>query len=287
LQNDLLTKLNEQYPRLSKGQKQIASYIMDNYDRAAFITASKMGQIVGVSESTVVRFASAMGYDGYPELQRSLQEIIRTRLTAMQRIQLTSEMDEADVLKTVLKADMNNIRATIDMVDNASFMAAVDAILHARRIYVIGMRSAMPLAQFLAYYLSFVCDMVIPVNGAISDPFEQMARISNQDVCIGISFPRYSSRTVEAMQYAKNCGAITIAITDSMGSPLAVHADHALTARSDMASFADSLVAPMSLINAIIVAAGHAHREELVEHFSMLENIWGNHHVYVTKSQQE
>ncbi len=282
-QNDLLLRLQNQFPMLSKGQKQIASYIMENYDRAAFITASRMGRMVGVSESTVVRFAYTMGYDGYPALQRALQEMIRTKLTAMQRIQLTSDIDQADVLKTVLKADMQNIRATIDTVDNTAFQGAMNALLNADRIYVVGMRSAFPIAQFLTYYLNFIFPGVVTVNGALSDACEQMSRICEKDVCIAISFPRYSTRTVDALQFAKERGSNTIAITDSMASPLTPYADFALTARSDMASFADSLVAPLSLINAIIVAAGLVRKDQLMEHFDKLEQIWGSHHVYVTK----
>lgn len=282
-QSDLLLRLQNQFPMLSKGQKQIASYIMENYDRAAFITASRMGRMVGVSESTVVRFAYTMGYDGYPALQRALQEMIRTKLTAMQRIQLTSDIDQADVLKTVLKADMQNIRTTIDNIDNATFQGAMNALLGAKRIYIVGMRSAYPIALFLTYYLNFIFPDVIAVNGALSDACEQMARIGEGDVCIAVSFPRYSTRTMEAMQYAKDRNATTIAITDSMASPLTPYADFALTARSDMASFADSLVAPLSLINAIIVSAGLVRKDQLMEHFDRLEQIWGSHHVYVTK----
>lgn len=284
-QNDLLVRLQSQYPTLSKGQKQIANYIMENYDRAAFITASRMGRMVGVSESTVVRFAYEMGYDGYPALQRALQELIRTKLTAMQRIQLTSDMEQADVLRTVLKADMQNIRATVETVDNDVFQGAMQAILCAERLYIVGMRSAYSIAQFLSYYLNFVLPDIVLINGAMSDACEQMARINEKDVCIAISFPRYSTRTVEAIQYAKERCARTVAITDAPASPLVPYADFALTARSDMASFADSLVAPLSLINAMIVYASLARKDELMEHFDRLERIWGSHHVYVTKSR--
>lgn len=282
-ENDLLLKLNQTYKSLSKGQKQLANYIMENYDRAAFITASKMGRIVGVSESTVVRFAYALGYDGYPELQKSLQELIRNKLTSVQRIQLTSDLKQDDVLKSVLKADMANIRATIDSIDNAAFNASIEALLNAKKVYVVGVRSAAPLAQFLSYYLNFVLDNVITVNMIVSDAYESMVRISKDDVCVGISFPRYSRRTIEALSFAKGRGAKLIAITDSVFSPLAELADHALIARSDMASFADSLAAPLSLINAIIVAASLQRKDEVYERFSQLESIWGRQNVYVTK----
>ncbi len=286
-QNDLLVRLQQQFPKLSKGQKQIASYILNNYDRAAFITASKMGRMVGVSESTVVRFAYVVGYDGYPALQRALQELIRTRLTSMQRIQLTSDIAPNDVLRSVLKADMNNLRATIDTVDNVAFNGAMEALLKAKRVYIVGMRSATPLAEFLAYYLGYVREAVLPVTATISDAFEQMIHIDQDDVCLGISFPRYSSRTVEAMHFASSRGATTVAITDSPASPLAPLATYCLTAHSDMASFADSLVAPLSLINAIIVAAGMSRKDDLMNNFSQLEQLWGQHNVYVTRHSED
>lgn len=282
-EQDLLVSLRTSYPKLSKGQKQIASFIMENYDRAAFITASKLGQTVGVSESTVVRFAYTMGFDGYPALQRALQELIRTKLTAMQRIQLTSEMDYTDILKTVLKADIQNIRATIDAVDNHAFLQSVEAILHSKRVYVVGMRSAYPIAKFLTYYLNYICTGSVLMNGALNDACELVASIEQSDTLIAVSFPRYSSRTASAIQYAKERGATTIAITDCAASPLSAFADHLLLARSDMASFADSLVAPLSLVNAIIVAAGFHRKEHLMEHFDTLEKLWGSQQVYVTE----
>ena len=272
--SDLLVRLNKNYKTLSKGQKQLAAYITENYDRAAFITASKMGRIVGVSESTVVRFAYALGYDGYPELQKSLQELIRNKLTSVQRIQLTGDLQPNDV---------SNIRATIDSIDNASFNAAINALLEAKKVYIVGLMSAAPLAQFLAYYLGFVMDNVVMVSGAMGNIYEDLFRISSEDVCIGISFPRYSNRTIDALDFARGKGATIIAITDSVSSPIAEKAEHALIARSDMAGFADSLVAPLSLINAIIVACSLRRREQVSNTLSQLEGIWGSHGVYVTK----
>ena len=279
--SDLLVRLNKNYKTLSKGQKQLAAYITENYDRAAFITASKMGRIVGVSESTVVRFAYALGYDGYPELQKSLQELIRNKLTSVQRIQLTGDLQPNDVLRSVLKSDVSNIRATIDSIDNASFNAAINALLEAKKVYIVGLMSAAPLAQFLAYYLGFVMDNVVMVSGAMGNIYEDLFRISS--VCIGISFPRYSNRTIDALDFARGKGATIIAITDSVSSPIAEKAEHALIARSDMAGFADSLVAPLSLINAIIVACSLRRREQVSNTLSQLEGIWGSHGVYVTK----
>ncbi len=281
--SDLLVRLNKNYKTLSKGQKQLAAYITENYDRAAFITASKMGRIVGVSESTVVRFAYALGYDGYPELQKSLQELIRNKLTSVQRIQLTGDLQPNDVLRSVLKSDVSNIRATIDSIDNASFNAAINALLEAKKIYIVGLMSAAPLAQFLAYYLGFVMDNVVMVSGAMGNIYEDLFRISSEDVCIGISFPRYSNRTIDALDFARGKDATIIAITDSVSSPIAEKAEHALIARSDMAGFADSLVAPLSLINAIIVACSLRRREQVSNTLSQLEGIWGSHGVYVTK----
>lgn len=281
--SDLLVRLNKNYKTLSKGQKQLAAYITENYDRAAFITASKMGRIVGVSESTVVRFAYALGYDGYPELQKSLQELIRNKLTSGQRIQLTGDLQPNDVLRSVLKSDVSNIRATIDSIDNASFNAAINALLEAKKVYIVGLMSAAPLAQFLAYYLGFVMDNVVVVSGAMGNIYEDLFRISSEDVCIGISFPRYSNRTIDALDFARGKDATIIAITDSISSPIAEKAEHALIARSDMAGFADSLVAPLSLINAIIVACSLRRREQVSNTLSQLEGIWGSHGVYVTK----
>ena len=281
--SDLLVRLNKNYKTLSKGQKQLAAYITENYDRAAFITASKMGRIVGVSASTVVRFAYTLGYDGYPELQKSLQELIRNKLTSVQRIQLTGDLQPNDVLRSVLKSDVSNIRATIDSIDNASFNAAINALLEAKKVYIVGLMSAAPLAQFLAYYLGFVMDNVVMVSGAMGNIYEDLFRISSEDVCIGISFPRYSNRTIDALDFARGKDATIIAITDSVSSPIAEKAEHALIARSDMAGFADSLVAPLSLINAIIVACSLRRREQVSNTLSQLEGIWGSHGVYVTK----
>ena len=279
---DLLVRINQNYSSFSKGQKLLANYIMENYDKAAFITASRMGRTVGVSESTVVRFAYALGYDGYPALQRSLQELIRNRLTAVQRIQLTSELEHEDVLSAVLKSDIANLRATIDTADNRVFNQVVEALFNAGRIYIVGMKSALPLAQFLGYYLSFVLDNVITVNASFGDAYESMIRIGPGDLCIGISFPRYSTRTVEALSFAKSMGANVAAITDGLFSPIAEMADFVLLAHSDMASFADSLTAPLSLINALIVAASLRRKDDVYERLDKLEHLWRRQKVYMS-----
>ncbi|MDD6044473.1 MAG: MurR/RpiR family transcriptional regulator [Clostridia bacterium] len=278
---DLLARINANFSSFSKGQRLLANYIVENYDKAAFITASRMGRTVGVSESTVVRFAYALGYDGYPELQRSLQEMIRNRLTTVQRIQLTSDLEQDEVLSTVLKADIGNIRSTIESVDTAVFNSVIDDMLAVRRVYIVGIKSAAPLAQFLGYYLNFILDDIMIVTSMQSDVYESMLRIGCEDMCVGISFPRYSARTVDALKFAKDRGARVTAITDSMFSPIAELADSVLIARSDMASFADSLVAPLSLINAIIVGAGLRRKTTVSECLDQLESIWKSQNVYI------
>ena len=255
---DLLHSISEGMSGFSKGQKLIARYIIENYDKAAFMTASKLGNTVGVSESTVVRFATEVGFEGYPQLQRALQELIRNRLTAVQRMEVTSEqMGEHDILSKVLTMDIEKIRRTLEEQSNEGFEAAADSIIAAKNIYILGIRSSAALAQFMSFYFNQIFPNVRLVTGSsASEMFEQIFRVGKDDVFIGISFPRYSKRTVKAIDYAKERGATVIAITDSAGSPLAAKCDHLLLARSDMASFVDSLVAPLSLINALIVAVG-------------------------------
>ncbi len=271
--------------RLSKSQKRIAEYLLAHCDKSASMTAAKLSERVGVSESTVVRFAVALGYDGYPDMQRAMQEMNRARLTSVQRIELAGGLRQEDVLQTVLRADMNNIRQTIEETDMRSFDRAVDALLSAEHVYVVGLRSAAPLAQFLGYYLGFALDGVVLVQPGVSEVIEQMTRISPRDVLIGISFPRYSRRTIDAMAYARERDATIIALTDTTASPAARDAGICLTARSDMAAFVDSLVAPLSLINALIVAVGLRRRAILSDHLEQLERIWDASHVYSAEEQ--
>lgn len=282
---DLIHRINVNFKKMSKGQKLISEYIINNYDKAAFMTASKLGQKVGVSESTVVRYANMLGYDGYPKLQKALQELIRTKLTTVQRIEMSSDLDQKMILKNVLKADMNNIRMTIDEADNEIFEKVIDCILKARYIYILGLRSAAPLAQFMGYYLNFIFNNVRIVTSGVNDIFEQLIHIDNQDLLIGISYPRYATRTIEAMSFAKTRGAITVALTDSLLSPLTSYSDYTLQARSDMASFVDSLVAPLSLINALIVGVGMKKSPHLASEFSKLEEMWDKYNVYVSKDR--
>ena len=282
MKRNLLKEIKDRMPSFSKGQKLISVYILDNYDKAAYMTAAKLGAIVNVSESTVVRFAIELGFDGYPEFQHSLQEIVRTKLTSFQRIEVTNNIiGDGDVLTKVLLADSDKIRHTLEDIDRAAFNRAVDEIVNARRIYVVGVRSSSALASFLGHSLGQIFDEVKilePTSG--SEMFEQILNIGEDDVIIAISFPRYSKKIINAVDYAKHRGASVIAITDSAMSPIAQGASEVLLARSDMASFVDSLVAPLSIINAIIVAVSRAKQDELTERLRKLEEIWDEYDVY-------
>ncbi len=283
---DMIDRLNQSGKRLSKGHRKIAQYIVEHYEKAVFMTASKLGESVGVSESTVVRFASAMGYEGYPQLQRSLQELVSHRLTANQRFEMSTEIDPREALNVVLKSDMQNLRATMEQMDEVVFEDVVNRLLSAKSIYVMGLRSAAPLAQFMGYYLNYIFDNVHLVSSGATDVFEEISKLKENDVLVGISFPRYSSRTLEAMRFAKRCGAQVVAITDGPMSPLADMADATLTARTDMASFVDSLAAPLSLINALLVALGLHRKDALKEHFRQLESIWETYEVYLEETNR-
>lgn len=282
MERDILARLARENSGFSKGQRKIAKYVLDNYDKAAFMTAGKLGATVGVSESTVVRFASDLGYDGYPEMRKALQEMIRSRLTSVQRIEVAHEtMDEENILHSVLTADMEKLRITLDEYDEASFNEAVDTILNAKHIYIVGMRSSTCLANFLGFYLNLLQENVhIIQDTAVSEVYEQIIRIKEGDVFIGITFPRYSSRTAKAMNYAKRAGAKCIGITDGKTSPFYGVADTLICAKSDMVSFLDSLVAPLSLINALIVSVGIRSKESISDTFKRLETIWADYDVY-------
>lgn len=279
---DMIKCIQDNLPGMSKGQKLIANYIINHYEKAAFMTAAKLGEVVGVSESTVVRFAIELGYDGYPKLQKLLQELIKSKLTSVQRIEVSSNrINEENILKSVLQSDMEKIKLTLDEIDQNSFNNIIECIMNAKRIYILGVRSSAPLASFLGFYFNLIFDNVRLVHTtSVSEMFEQILRASEGDVIIGISFPRYSKRTAKAMQYVKSQGATVIAITDSHESPLASCADHAIIARSDMASFVDSLVAPLSVINALIVAIGIRKKDNIYKTFEKLETIWDEYQVY-------
>ena len=286
MEMDLNGRIKEIYSSMSKGQKLIAEYILNNYDKAAFMTASKLGKTVGVSESTVVRFAGALGYDGYPRLQKALQEMIRNKLTMVQRIELSNDMRNEDVLRKVLKADINNIRHTInEMMNEQVFNDVVDKIFTAKNIYILGLRSAAPLAEFFGYYLRFILSNVRVVTSSINDVVEQLSHIQQDDLLFAISFPRYARRTVDAIAFCREQGAETVALTDSQLSPLTSYANHVILAKSNMASFVDSLVAPLSLINALIVSVGMRKKADVSSEFLRLEKIWDEYQVYVGKDR--
>ncbi|MBP3794278.1 MAG: MurR/RpiR family transcriptional regulator [Ruminococcus sp.] len=288
MNKDLFSLINEKLPSFSKGHKLIANYILAHYDKAAFMTAQKLGKTVGVSESTVVRFATMLGCDGYPGLQRSLQDLMRSRLTAVQRIEVTSgQMNGDDVLDRVLNLDIDRIRRTLEVTSKTDFNRAVDQIISCNTIYIMGARSSAALAEFLGYYLSLVFPRVkIVPSITTSELFERIMHIDERDVMIGISFPRYSRQTVKALDFAKHNGAKVIAVTDSASSPIAKYADSLLLARSDMASFVDSLVAPLSLINALIVAVSIKNVDKVSATFERLEQVWDEYDVY-TNSEEE
>lgn len=288
MEKDLFSLINERLPKLSKGHKLIANFILSHYDKAAFMTAQKLGKTVGVSESTVVRFASELGFDGYPELQKRLREIMRNKLTAVQRIEVTSDMlSGEDIMEQVLNLDIDRIRHTLDETSKDDFNRAVDTIANCDTIYIIGTRSAASIATFLGYYLNLIFPHVKLVQSTTtSELFERIMRIDSKDVMIGISFPRYSKQTVKALKYAKNNGANVVAITDSKLSPIAKYADSLLLARSDMASFVDSLVAPLSLVNALIVAVSIRNIDRVSQTFEKLEAVWEEYDVY-EKSEEE
>ena len=286
---DLIGTISGMMPKFSKGQKLIAQYITEHYDKAAFMTAARLGQAVGVSESTVVRFATELGYDGYPRLQRALQELIRNRLTTVQRMELTGDqLGSGDIIDRVLTTDIEKIRRTLDEVSRTEFLAAVDKLLSANTIFILGIRSSASLASFIAFYFNHIFDDVRLVTSAsTSDVFEQLLKLNENDIFIGISFPRYSKRTLMAMNFAKERGASTIAITDSNASPVSEIADIRLFAKSEMASFVDSLVAPLSLINALIVAVGTRRREQTSKAYEELERIWERYEVYAKTDDNE
>ena len=282
VKQDLLTIIEERMPTFSKGQKQIAGYIIEHYDKAAYLTAAKLGKLVGVSESTVVRFANELDFEGYPEMQDALQKMIRTRLTSVQRMEVTNTLiGDGDVLDKVLVSDAEKIRYTMDAIDRRAFAEAVERITEAKRIYIIGVRSASTLAGFLNFNLRMIFDDVKFVQTTSgSEMFEQIMRVGKEDVMIAISFPRYSTRISNAVEFAHRAGADVVALTDSDNSPIAEYADQLLIAQSDMVSFVDSLVAPLSVINALIAALSRKKQDELTVRLRELEQIWDDYDVY-------
>lgn len=282
MKESILKKIEQGFDGFSKGQKSIANYITAHYEKAAYMTAAKLGALADVSESTVVRFACQLGFDGYPEFQRALRELVRTNLTSFQRVEVSdSIIGDKDILTQVVLSDAEKLRNTLDTIDRAAFENAVDKIIGAKRIYILGVRSSATLAGFLHYNLQMAFDNLTLVQTTSgSEMLEQIMRIDKDDVMIAISFPRYSKRIINAVEFAKDKSADVIALTDSNASPIAQSADQVLTASSDMASFVDSLVAPMSIINAIAVSVAKKKKEELTVRLKTLEEIWDEYDVY-------
>ena len=280
---DVLSKINEKYGKMSKGHKAIATYITDHYDQAVFMTAAQLGKEVGVSESTVVRFASALGYDGYPEFQKVLEEWVKNKFNSVARVGAKyGKSSQSEILRSVLTADIEKINDTLEYLDPAAFETAVDTLLYAENIYIIGLRSCEPLADFLSFYLQMIRGNIIQLRStSTTEIFEQMIRISEKDAIVGISFPRYSMRTLKAMEFANDRNAKVIAITDTVHSPMNLYSSCNLLARSDMVSIVDSLVAPLSLINAMVVAFCLKCPEEVKSNLEALEQAWANYQVYL------
>lgn len=288
MNHDILTILQEKAPSFSKGQRRIAQYITESYDKAAFMTANRLGKTVGVSESTVVRFAVDLGFDGYPSMQKAMQEMVLNRLTSVQRIEVANDrLGDQDVISMVLHSDMEKLRQTEETIDREEFTAAVNAILKAKRVYILGVRSVAPLANFLGYYLNYMFNNVHVVSGfSAGEMFEKIVGVNADDVVIAFSFPRYSSSTTKGAQYCRSAGATVIGFTDSRLSPLGQCCDHALIAKSDMVSLVDTLVAPLSIVNALIVAIAAKREKELSRTFANLERIWDEYNVYEKQTEE-
>ncbi|MBQ4603200.1 MAG: MurR/RpiR family transcriptional regulator [Clostridia bacterium] len=282
-------RIENVYPTLSKGHKKIADFIKSNYEKASFMTAASLGKAVGVSESTVVRFASNIGFDGYPELQKYLQEAVKSHLTSVQRMDVAaSRYGSDDFIDRAFMTDVEMIKQTRDSISREAFSKSAEAINKAKKIYILGVRSSAALASFAAFYLRFLYENVVLIDtSASSELFEQMFRISSEDVCIAISFPRYSNQTVKALSFAKSRGATIISITDGEMSPIAPYATHLLVAKSSMVSFVDSLVAPLSVINALVAASAREKRDDVYNDFKALEEIWDEYHVYRTGGEEK
>lgn len=289
MNQDFLTLLHSNTAKFSKGQRRIAQYITESYDKAAFMTASRLGKTVGVSESTVVRFAVDLGFDGYPAMQKAMQEMVLNRLTSVQRIEVANDrLGDQDVVSMVLRSDMEKLRQTDETVSREEFRHAVNAILKAKRVYILGVRSVAPLANFLGYYLNYMFNNVHIITGmSTGEMFEKIVGINAEDVVIAFSFPRYSASTTKGARYCCSVGATVIGITDSNLSPLGQCCDHVLIAKSDMVSLVDSIVAPLSLVNALIVAIAARRETELSRTFEKLENIWDEYNVYEKQVKED
>lgn len=284
---DILSVIEAQAPTFSKGQRRIASYITESYDKAAFMTASKLGKTVGVSESTVVRFAMELGYDGYPSMQKAMQEMVMNRLTTVQRMGVANDrIGGQDVVTSVLQADMDKLRQTQDDLSREDFQNAVNALLHAKSVYVIGVRSAAALANFFGYYLNYMFENVHVVTASGSgEMLERLVNVKADDTVLAISFPRYSTATIQGVQHCRQAGATVIGLTNSALSPVAQACDYVLLAKSDIVSLVDSLVAPLSVVNALLVALASGRAEVLAKNFDTLERVWDAYHVYEKRTE--
>lgn len=289
MNQDFLTLLQEKTSDFSKGQRRIAQYITEAYDKAAFMTASRLGATVGVSESTVVRFAVDLGFDGYPSMQKAMQEMVLNRLTSVQRIEVANDrLGDQDIISMVVRSDIEKLRQTDETVNRGEFSNAVNAVLKAKRVYIIGVRSVAPLANFLGYYLNYMFNNVHVISGmSTGEMFEKIVGVNAEDVVIAFSFPRYSSSTTKGARYCRSAGATVIGFTDSKLSPLGQCCDHVLLAKSDMVSLVDSLVAPLSLVNALIVAIASKREKELSRTFENLERIWDEYDVYEKQVKED
>lgn len=285
---ELMHLIEQNRFRFSKGQKKIANYITSYYDQAAFMTAIKLGEAVGVSESTVVRFAYSLGFDGYPALQNSMKNMVKTRLTMAQRIQMTSTLEEFEIPENIMNNDLSNIRETIDSFDMEAFNTAVSSISSAERVYILGERNSMPLARFLSQYLGFILENAILVDCAQDSALEHLLDICYRDTCVAFGFPRYNAGLLEAMRFAKSHNARMISLTDSASSPIAALSECVLVARTDnLYSFVDSFAAPMTIVNALISAVGNRNRETATDRLQKLEQLWKSSGIFVSEGNAE
>lgn len=280
--DSLMTIMKEKYKTMSKGQKLLANYTMENYPKVAFMTASKLGETVGVSESTVVRFANSLGFSGYPKFQDDLQELIKTKLTTVERVEMANRDYSTDskILENVLKADIDNIKETLDTLEEKSYEKAVNTIISAKKLYIMGLRSSIYVAKYLGYYLNYILDDVIIVRMDMGEPVEQMIKLGKGDVLIVISFPRYSKKTLQVAEFAKERGAKVIALTDSYNAPTAKISDVIVTVKNNMVSFVDSLVPAFSVANALVIGVAMREKEDIMSYFNELEDIWEKFEIY-------
>lgn len=278
----LMAIMNEKYKTMSKGQKLLARYTMENYPKVAFMTASKLGETVGVSESTVVRFANALGFSGYPKFQGALQELIKTKLTTVERVEMANRDYSSDskILENVLKTDIDNIKETMDSLEQKSYEDAINLMISAKKVYVMGLRSSIYVAKYLGYYLNYILDDVVIIRMDMGEPIEQMMKLGPGDVLIAISFPRYSRKTIQVARFAKNRGAKVIALTDSNNAPTAKISDVVVTVRNNMVSFVDSLVPAFSVANALVIGVAMREKEDIMSYFNQLEAIWEKFEIY-------